>query len=1135
MISEIENSIITVLEKQGSPVTYSYIDAVLPKWDFSDISKAIDALKLSGAVSVGSEGIALNPPTAITIEKPVDVVGYSADQQSANNSSKYDINVDCLPHGVPIGESESTNSDRYEQISKEELRKLVASIENGPGLLDYNDGKTIGPSTSDAASNSRASERSTKPTLENAPLLHAFDTTDSLALSNRITNALQKDGLHTVKELIANLKKFLSRKGLGEKSKEELLYFLKFSSSSCEPTLSLEQVEALKCLSNNTKYIFDAFGMLSVIDGKQGAEDVSPRSDERSEEANLLALPIDVLELGDAKTRCFKRNGITTIESLVSKSDEQLLKLRGIGLLKVEAARAALDKLLHDGPGGATLPVNILIEERVNPIAYEGYLYKYDHRAIELLDTCAMQLCCEGLDLLPEAFRVYYIPLAQEALDVSNGNLTDAEELVLEAIIKSSSAINAFKTSLRGQLQKTKAKEFASRTECAVRIPEIPAWRSHALEVLREFDDCAFDETSGVIKFKHPALDDWVRSLPDRDAELLSLRLRGLSLGECGKRANITRERVRQITTRLLNKRPLLEEDAYRYLYTTYDTEKSNFTLITGADAKIENYLNLTTETRDRQFLPLTTALSDELISEDVKSGIRSLINKDFIFVDGERVRKDRRSIILFLVNKLTEHSRITITDLQEAYGRFLTEHSLESKSLPFGTLHNMQEWTRRNVPEILSVRSGEDAYIRYYDASQYDYSKLKEFMTSGLFEDIECSSALIFNHPLASEIIDELEIKDEYELHYIAKNYCDLPDNVVFGRMPTIIFGDGDREKQILDLIQENGPIDVSALASLYQEKYGVSESTFKGTYLKGFEIYKSHGSYSCSFDEMSSCQLDTLATLLTGDFHPMSLIKLQFKDKYPNASTNLINKLNLEKVGYRPSHELLVRIGLDERAVFEGLIDNHVSFGPDTEGFIAEIFKHPDFDSVLQIKINALDVVEYEKDKYIHLDAVISAIDEPATRADFENYIEKALKTSNKNEPFTVHSLRNIGFDHCVEGYANEVGFGDKFLESLISTARVGGRIKTTSIGNRIIFCNTPYSFSVVDLFEHALAGLKSVDVEDLCIYIRNKYGIEISPYLARNIIRKSELFYHEDLDRVFESPEEYDKLVQEVLSKQ
>lgn len=1133
-MSEIENSILLVLERQNEPVTYSYIDAVLPKWDFTDISRAIDALKRSGQVCIGLEGVMLKAPVETAAENVVVIDDFS-DQQSANRNSKDDTTINYLPYDILIGGSEPTNADQYEQISEEELRNLIASIEDRSNLLNYSDEKTIGLLTNDRSRDREASKLSAQPTLESAPMLHAFDTTNSLTLSNRITNALQKNGLHTVKDLIANLKKFLNQRGLGEKSKEELLHFLKVSSNDCKPTLMPEQVEALKCLSNNTKYIFDAFGILSAINNNQKAENPPSENDDQNSEVSLLALPIDILELRDADTRCFKRNGINTIESLVSKSEDQLLKLRGIGILKVEAARAALDKLLHDGVDSTRLPKNNLVEEIINPLAYEGYLYKFNNRAIELLDACAMYLRREGLSLLPEAFRVYYLPMAQEALNVSDGNAADAEELVLEAITESPSAIDAFKLSLKGQLRQAKTKELTNRTECTVRIPENPVWQSHALEVLQEFDDCTFEESSRVIRFKHPSLDDWIQSLSKRDAELLSLRLRGFTLDECGRRAGITRERVRQITTKLLNQRPLLKEDVFRYLYTTYDIGRSNFVLITGADTKIEKFLNITTEKRDRQFLPLTTALSDECISEDVKNRIRSLLNKDSLFVDGERIHKDRRSIILFLVNKLTEHSRITITDLQEVYEKFLTEHSLDTKGLSFGKLHSFQEWTRRNVPEILNVRSGKDAYIRYYDASQYDYSKLKEFMTSGLFEDIECSAALIFNHPQASEIIEELEIKDEYELHYIAKNYCDLPDSIVFGRMPTITFGDGSREKQTLDLIQENGPIDVSTLALLYQEKYGVPEATFRGSYLRGFEIYKSHGSYSCSFEEMSNEQLNSLATLLTSDFHPMSLIKLQFKDKYPDASTSLINKLNLEKVGYRPSHELIIRIALDERTVFESLIDNHVSFRPETEGFIAEVFKHPDFDSVLQIKINALDVVEYEKDKYIHLNAVISAIDETVTKADFENYIDRVLEATNKNEPFTVYSLRNSGFNHCVEKYANEIGFGDEFLESLISTARVGGRIKTTSVGSQIIFCKTPYSFSVVDLFENALGELKSIDVEDLCLYMKDKYGIETSPYLARNIIRRSELFYHEDLDRVFEGPEEYDKLVQEILSKQ
>ena len=84
-------------------------------------------------------------------------------------------------------------------------------------------------------------------------------------------------------------------------------------------------------------------------------------------------------------------------------------------------------------------------------------------------------------------------------------------------------------------------------------------------------------------------------------------------------------------------------------------------------------------------------------------------------------------------------------------------------------------------------------------------------------------------------------------------------------------------------------------------------------------------------------------------------------------------------------------------------------------------------------------------------------------------------------------------------------------------------------------MVFCKTPFSFSVVDLFESTLSELKSADVEDLCMYLKERYGVAFSASLARSIIRRSELFFHEELDKVFESSEEYDRFVQEVLARQ
>lgn len=1181
-MQDLENAIVKILEKQKSPVTFPFLEAVLKaahfsNADFMTINKIVDGLVKNGTAKLGIEGIELISHVVVNegtkkdenrkSEKTVGQTKSStiSDDQNCNTvlGQEHDLGsqspiteieeapsikndlvpqtdlvglIDDLDEDILIGvTNEEAPSDKYEQISKEELEELIFSLSsNKPNIFSYSDEKTIGVhdeenSTKDDVSCSNAREKQFSPL---SPL-NFYDSPCSPHLSNRVKKALNRRKINTVGDLIRKLDSFIGEKGLGQKSVEELRGFIKASAQDCSILSTTSQVKALQALSNSIEYCFDPFGTLIHAkdsdlknDNENDRDVVQPH-----EYLNLSELPLEALKMRETTTRCFRRNGITTVEDLVSTTDEQLLKLRGIGLVKIDEAHAALERLNAQSASGSI--DGLKAKDAVDPNAYDAYLKSFSDDAVRLSGECAADLKRSGLDIYTEAFIPVYLPLAQQAIEVSDGDLDAARELVVEAIAESPSAISAYKTSLKALLNHAKSQEKTEGRLCSLAIPENSIWKNHAMEVVQSIEGCRLDEKTGKVSFAHPSLNDWIDSLAERDAELLTLRLKGLTLEECGQKiGDITRERVRQIISKLLDKRPLLEEDVFLGFYMTYDIKCEQFPSVIGLDTIVCRYFEQVTSKKDRKGLPLSKALSDDSVSEEVKMKIRELLNKDFVFSDGERVHIDRRSIVLHLANKLTPNSGVTLNGLYDSYVRFLENYSIGQDGLLFSGFHAFQGWVNRNVPEILAIRN--DVPIRYYDVNQYDFHKLEEFVASGTFADMEISASLIFNHPDAVEIIQELDIRDEYELHYLLKNYCKTSSDIDFGRMPTITFGEGDRALQIRELIQEKGPIGVNELAELYNQKYGVAVDTFKGSYLHGFEIYKSHGVYSCSYEEMSEDQLTTLSSLLTKDYHPLPLIKLQFRDRCSDCSTSLINEKNLAEVGYRASHGLLIKKNLDEARVFEKLIDTNQTFGPDTEGFCIEVFKHEDFKKILQMRINALDIVEYEKDRYIHLDMLLEALAGKASKSDFEDYVESVLEFTKKEEPFTVYSLRKAGFAHPVETYVDEVGFDFRFLESLISTARVGGRIKSTSVKECSVFCKTPYIFSVADLFEHALTILKRIDTDELCAYFKDKYDVEFSATLARSIIKRSELVYNADIDMVFLDKDEYDRMVQEVLEE-
>ena len=138
---EIEDSIIRLLETQSGPVTYSFIDALLPKWDFAEVSRAIENLRQSGLVSVGIEGVAYAGASNSSED-------YTQEQKDGSNS-KYSANIEYLSYDILIGDSEEKNPDDYDHVSEEELRELILSIEHGSSILDYSDEKTIGADPGD--------------------------------------------------------------------------------------------------------------------------------------------------------------------------------------------------------------------------------------------------------------------------------------------------------------------------------------------------------------------------------------------------------------------------------------------------------------------------------------------------------------------------------------------------------------------------------------------------------------------------------------------------------------------------------------------------------------------------------------------------------------------------------------------------------------------------------------------------------------------------------------------------------------------------------------------------------------------------------------------------------------------------
>ena len=84
------------------------------------------------------------------------------------------------------------------------------------------------------------------------------------------------------------------------------------------------------------------------------------------------------------------------------------------------------------------------------------------------------------------------------------------------------------------------------------------------------FDAGTIERENDRIRYKLPHISEWLETLKGNTKILVKMRLSGNTLEECGAFLGITRERVRQVVKKTLNKRPVLREDDYSYWYQNY-------------------------------------------------------------------------------------------------------------------------------------------------------------------------------------------------------------------------------------------------------------------------------------------------------------------------------------------------------------------------------------------------------------------------------------------------------------------------------------------------------------------------------------------------------------------------------------
>jgi len=870
------------------------------------------------------------------------------------------------------------------------------------------------------------------------------DAIGKIELSRRSYNALRRAGIHTIDDLLSlDNEQLSSFKNLGAKS--------------------IAEIERIQ----NQSRVFDA-NILVFEEDSQVIEDPvifyvdgTPYYD----------IPLKELSLPFRANRILAEAGYDFASKLIGVTFEELLELRSMG---VTSANQIISKVQSLSFVAATEPTEEYMMAKKSCADFlSRFIKRVPAHSGVLLDA-----------LLP-----YY-----EEAHARNG-VVDLSKLYEVPALRTL-VVNKILDELQGEMFGIKKDLLLSSFPDDI-IPEQVVL--HLLDELWADNKIRLGQT---IEIRRPTLWEYVETITDeKQRRILYLRLSGKTLNEIGELCGgVTRERIRQIIKKCLrNKlqnRITIEEDKYCEIYKQYTFTREDFLSAFGVDESTYAYVTLVCEAMGDG--SIEQFVHDEKYPIDLRKGAERVADKDFFIIDGIRIPKERTALVDYVVHTYFQ-DEAEFGDFEGIYNIVLDELG-ESDNEKF--ILNMATY-RNRLSDSDMVLWKYPSRFRYYDMVGHDFTTLIDELSLEHYVDIEYSSLKLYrSHP---ELMDEYDLRDEYELHNLLKKLHAKSDNtyISFTRMPMIKFGNADRDNQVLELLMRLAPISVDDFCAEYEAEYGVLARTVAATFISCIDEYRRRsGIYDISVEALPLEHVKKLHELLKDDYYDIAYIKQLYQEQFVDGKAEMINSYTLKNLGFNVLSSYVVKNQFSSASeYFRHLLtsDDYV----DARKFPTSLKSQVSYTSELYSLRKRYEIVEYEPHRYVSR-RVLEAMD--VTIASMKDYSDKVVEFIQPDNYFTIQSLKKQGFNHPMH---DDVNFGDWFFASILSEKKDVFRYQR--IGDTKVFRLGSLQVLMEDLFEYILEQYDNMPMESFLALLAGEYGISIDKSKAREVLNISNMHYN------------------------
>jgi hypothetical protein len=384
-------------------------------------------------------------------------------------------------------------------------------------------------------------------------------------------------------------------------------------------------------------------------------------------------------------------------------------------------------------------------------------------------------------------------------------------------------------------------------------------------------------------------------------------------------------------------------------------------------------------------------------------------------------------------------------------------------------------------------------------------------------FKDVEIASFKLFEDN--NYLMEEYNIIDGYELHNLLKKTENIWNfdgayQVDFGRMPFIVFGNASREKQVRNLLFQVAPVSAEEFDKLYEEEYGVLSATVAANFHKYIDEFYHSGSFEIDQPLLNEQEVSFMLDYLSEDFYFIEDVKRRFLDEFGEHRIGSINARTLKQLGYDVfSNYILKNTYASAREYFETILTAKDTI--DVGAMDSRLGYVQMFITTLNLLRQSFDLIEYEDRQFIKYSR-IQKIYPDITKERLDRYADELI-SSIDDDYFTVESAGHKGFDLM----SSKLGLSKWFDASLVRTS---DKVRFARSGGTFIFRKGETTFTTIDFLHFLLEKNEMLDYYELDSILKDEYGINIDRNNLICLIKESDMYYDDILDRFYISKELY-----------